>query len=476
MKILGAFLSFAQAGTWEIPETWKYCEAREQVDPRLRWMKSARIIGGGVVKRDAWPFIVRLRIGRNDTCGRSLIDGKHVLTAAHCCDGAQPKNIIAHVKDYSRKVIDEGEKTVKVTKIVEHEEFLYRHYKNDVCLLTLEEDVSEIIEHKYACLPPADWDWRIMSTCYTAGWGTDHESFGKEVDILNSVNVNIFDDNYCVLEQDHDAETMICAGAIGGGRDACQGDSGGPLICEINGNAVLAGVTSWGIGCGRAGSPGEWAKVSNYLDWINNNLPALQTTPKPTPVTRTSSPSTPSTPSPTPLIHTTKSTTKSITGHVIHSQVFMLPWKKILARRYCASEDSESGLINWTEIATFVGGGKKVLIEKKFYNIFSKTDERLMGLNKCQNELNDKIIAKPSTLDKERTSELMDLAIKRQVCVRAKKRGHFNGLPCKEACEEVLKAYKRKSDSIKITNKEKKKVQFWTKICLTKQSSIFKNT
>jgi len=85
------------------------------------------------------------------------------------------------------------------------------------------------------------------------------------------------------------------------------------LICEINGNAVLAGVTSWGIGCARAGSPGEWAKVSNYLDWINNNIPALETTPKPTPLTHTSSPSTPSTPSPTPLIHTTKSTTPKTT-------------------------------------------------------------------------------------------------------------------------------------------------------------------
>ena len=97
--------------------------------------------------------------------------------------------------------MDEGEKVLKVTKIVEHAGFSFRHFQNDVCLLTLEEDVSEVIEHKYACLPPADWDWRIMTKCYTAGWGMDHESFGKQVDILNSVNVNIFDDNYCILEQ-----------------------------------------------------------------------------------------------------------------------------------------------------------------------------------------------------------------------------------------------------------------------------------
>ena len=33
-----------------------------------------------------------------------------------------------------------------------------------------------------------------------------------------------------------------------------------------------AGVTSWGIGCASAENPGEWAKVSNYIDWISDEL------------------------------------------------------------------------------------------------------------------------------------------------------------------------------------------------------------
>ena len=37
MKLFGSFFALAQAGTWEIPETWRYCEAREQVDPRSRY-------------------------------------------------------------------------------------------------------------------------------------------------------------------------------------------------------------------------------------------------------------------------------------------------------------------------------------------------------------------------------------------------------------------------------------------------------
>ena len=100
--------------------------------------------------------------------------------------------------------MDEGEKVLKVTKVIEHAgySFLHDEYQNDVCLLTLEEDVSDVIEHKYACLPPTDWDWRAMTTCYTAGWGLDQGGeFGKQVDILNSVNVKIFDDDYCILEQ-----------------------------------------------------------------------------------------------------------------------------------------------------------------------------------------------------------------------------------------------------------------------------------
>ena len=37
---------------------------------------------------------------------------------------------------------------------------------------------------------------------------------------------------------------------------------------------VLAGVVSWGLGCGKAGSPGVFTEVAHYLDWIRDRMEA----------------------------------------------------------------------------------------------------------------------------------------------------------------------------------------------------------
>ena len=52
-------------------------------------------------------------------------------------------------------------------------------------------------------------------------------------------------------------------------RTACQGDSGGPLI---NADGYQLGVTSWGMGCGRPGVPGVYAKVSAEIEWIKRTI------------------------------------------------------------------------------------------------------------------------------------------------------------------------------------------------------------
>ena len=70
----------------------------------------------------------------------------------------------------------------------------------------------------------------------------------------DSVNYNVPKDNFC-------------GGYIGlGGRDSCQGDSGGPLLID----GRLAGIVSWGKGCGDKRFPGAYVSVGIHRRWIYN--------------------------------------------------------------------------------------------------------------------------------------------------------------------------------------------------------------
>ena len=66
------------------------------------------------------------------------------------------------------------------------------------------------------------------------------------------------------------ASQHLCAGYPQGGTDTCQGDSGGPLMVRNGSNQfILAGITSFGIGCARPDIPGVYSEVASLTAFID---------------------------------------------------------------------------------------------------------------------------------------------------------------------------------------------------------------
>ena len=105
-----------------------------------------------------------------------------------------------------------------------------------------------------------------------AGWGVLQEGGFQLAGIMQEVNVPVVPLDTCknALHPYEITGNMLCAGGVKG-QDACQGDSGGPLMGThpVSNQTYLAGVVSWGIGCGREDLFGVYTKVSKYENWIH---------------------------------------------------------------------------------------------------------------------------------------------------------------------------------------------------------------
>jgi len=233
------------------------------------------IIGGVDANSDAWPWIVSLADSRgNHFCGGALIHPEIVLTAAHCLQSLNANNIVARVGLQQQNAAGSADIT-SVSAILSHPNYSGRTTDNDIALVQLSQPSSKPIVR----LITSDVEGELLAggtTVRVQGWGAMDSAGYQYPNNLQSVDVEMVDFDECNSRSAYNgvlSQNMICAGDLYGNQDSCYGDSGGPLAVYANGEWVLSGVVSWGYECANAQFPGIYARVSRYIDWIEEYLP-----------------------------------------------------------------------------------------------------------------------------------------------------------------------------------------------------------
>jgi trypsin len=228
-------------------------------------VEQGRVVGGQRATTTAAPWVVYLTDASGfQFCGGTLVTPTKVVTAAHCTASAPDRKTFVVVGRDDKQ--SKAGTSVAVAKTWVSPTFTSVGNGLDVSVLTLATPARS------ATLPlasPSDAALYAPATAATIyGWGSTSEN-GSASRYLLSATVPIRDDSYCRSSASNfDPSLLTCAGYDTGGVDTCQGDSGGPLV--IGGK--LAGITSFGDGCARAGKPGYYTRVGPNAAVIQRQL------------------------------------------------------------------------------------------------------------------------------------------------------------------------------------------------------------
>jgi Trypsin len=258
-----------------------------------------RIIGGSNAAAGEFPYQVLVSFHGQFICGGSILDGTHVVTAAHCVENDprfEPSDypFIHDGSDFTVSYggVDRGSPGDLTEIGVNHVSVDPRRQRRlgldeyDSAVLTL---ASNILPHANTAAIPLATKGQLTGAfsasgpndlSWITGWG-DTDNMGTSPEILKKAQVPLLQDSTCsgAYGSDFTPSVMLCAGTST--TDACFGDSGGPLAVDVDPgparNLKLAGITSFGGDkCAEANFPGVYTEVpeTGTTTFLKSNPPA----------------------------------------------------------------------------------------------------------------------------------------------------------------------------------------------------------
>lgn len=253
-----------------------YADANQPAQPSDS--NVTNIISGTAAEIGEFPFVGRLSNNEND-CDVFLITADWGVTAAHCLPEKKPTYFFAQFGSVSLYSSTLTTQRRNVIEAIPSPHYNSTQLDADLALVrfsspfTLNEFVHVV------ALPSHGEEIRLENAGHAAqvvGWGKTSLDSGQSTRLLKG-STEVTDRAECErLYAGIISITgkMICSQPVQAGFSTpCQGDSGGPLLVRDHLNRVKAiGVVSFSSDCSVGNYPSVYARVSAFLDFINEHV------------------------------------------------------------------------------------------------------------------------------------------------------------------------------------------------------------
>ncbi|MBD1577948.1 serine protease [Vibrio sp. S11_S32] len=225
-------------------------------------------------------------------CGSTVLDERHVLTAAHCVeaitDAQKEENkrlaVVFKVQNINSDIFANTKYSVE--SIYYHDDYnINNNLSQDIAILKLSEPISsdDVSRNSYVAIAGSESDYRSNDFQFTLiGYGnTGPETSNPNENnskVLQKTKVSYITADECQKNYPDVDDAQICVtGSIANmlRTGACQGDSGVPLLYRRNNTTYQAGLVSFGPeSCGDTSQVVQsvYTELVDYQGWISSVL------------------------------------------------------------------------------------------------------------------------------------------------------------------------------------------------------------